>query len=190
MQARQARTANGGMSQGRAIMGVSMSVRGADANAQTSKSTVRDPVHAACSRAMDVLLTGAAGFIGCAVTERLLARGDRVVGLDAFDPLTGLALKRARALRLAAQPRSAKMLMPFRYSILGQVVKQATPLLALNLSLIYCPGPDAFIAFPVLTYSLSDNRDLNLIAQSFFAPAGKKFKNQGNSVILRLKWGF
>lgn len=92
--------------------------------------------------------------------------------------------------RLAAQPRSAKMLMPFRYSILGQVVKQATPLLALNLSLIYCPGPDAFIAFPVLTYSLSDNWDLNLIAQSFFAPAGKKFKNQGNSVILRLKWGF
>ena len=54
---------------------------------------------------MDVLLTGAAGFIGCAVAERLLARGDRVVGLDAFDPLTGLALKRARALRLAAQPR-------------------------------------------------------------------------------------
>jgi UDP-glucuronate 4-epimerase len=34
---------------------------------------------------MRVLLTGAAGFIGSHVAERLLARGDEVVGLDAFD---------------------------------------------------------------------------------------------------------
>jgi UDP-glucuronate 4-epimerase len=35
---------------------------------------------------MKVLVTGAAGFIGSHVCERLLARGDRVVGLDNFDP--------------------------------------------------------------------------------------------------------
>jgi UDP-glucuronate 4-epimerase len=35
---------------------------------------------------MIVLVTGAAGFIGSHLTERLLARGDRVVGLDSFDP--------------------------------------------------------------------------------------------------------
>lgn len=91
---------------------------------------------------------------------------------------------------LAGQQRSAKTLMPFRYSILGQVVKQATPLLTFNLSLIYCPGPDALIFFPVVAYSLSDNWDINLIAQSFFAPTAHKFKNQGNSVLFRLKWGF
>jgi UDP-glucuronate 4-epimerase len=34
---------------------------------------------------MRVLLTGAAGFIGSHVAERLLAGGDEVVGLDAFD---------------------------------------------------------------------------------------------------------
>ena len=33
-----------------------------------------------------VLLTGAAGFIGSHVTERLLARGDMVIGVDNFDP--------------------------------------------------------------------------------------------------------
>ena len=31
---------------------------------------------------MKVLLTGAAGFIGMHVAQRLLARGDEVVGID------------------------------------------------------------------------------------------------------------
>src|SRR5687768_9910685 len=33
-----------------------------------------------------VLVTGAAGFIGSHVTERLQQRGDTVIGLDCFDP--------------------------------------------------------------------------------------------------------
>jgi UDP-glucuronate 4-epimerase len=35
---------------------------------------------------MSVLVTGAAGFIGSSLCEALLARGERVVGLDNFDP--------------------------------------------------------------------------------------------------------
>jgi UDP-glucuronate 4-epimerase len=35
---------------------------------------------------MHVLLTGAAGFIGSHLAERLCARGDRVTGFDNFDP--------------------------------------------------------------------------------------------------------
>jgi UDP-glucuronate 4-epimerase len=42
-----------------------------------------------------VLLTGVAGFIGSHLAERLLARGDRVVGIDNFDPFYPAAEKRA-----------------------------------------------------------------------------------------------
>lgn len=42
-----------------------------------------------------ILLTGAAGFIGSHLAERLLARGDEVVGVDNFDPFYDPSEKRA-----------------------------------------------------------------------------------------------
>jgi UDP-glucuronate 4-epimerase len=42
---------------------------------------------------MKVLITGAAGFIGSHLAERLLARGDEVVALDNFDPFYDRAVK-------------------------------------------------------------------------------------------------
>lgn len=47
-----------------------------------------------------ILVTGAAGFIGMHVAERLLARGERVVAVDSFDPYYDPSLKEARAARL------------------------------------------------------------------------------------------
>jgi len=44
-----------------------------------------------------VLVTGAAGFIGAWTAKALLARGDRVVGLDNFNPYYDVRLKRDRA---------------------------------------------------------------------------------------------
>jgi UDP-glucuronate 4-epimerase len=53
---------------------------------------------------MKVLVTGAAGFIGMHVCERLLARGDEVVGVDDLNDYYDPALKQARLRRLE-QPR-------------------------------------------------------------------------------------
>ena len=49
---------------------------------------------------MRVLVTGAAGFIGYHVAERLLARGDEVVGLDNLNSYYEPSLKEARLARL------------------------------------------------------------------------------------------
>ena len=53
---------------------------------------------------MKILVTGAAGFIGAAVAERLLRRGDEVVGLDNLTPYYDPELKRARLARLEEFP--------------------------------------------------------------------------------------
>lgn len=42
---------------------------------------------------VNVLVTGAAGFIGSHVVDRLLARGDHVIGIDNFDPFYSIELK-------------------------------------------------------------------------------------------------
>jgi len=50
---------------------------------------------------MQVLITGVAGFIGAALAEALLARGDEVVGIDNCNDYYAVSLKRARLARLA-----------------------------------------------------------------------------------------
>ncbi len=50
---------------------------------------------------MKILVTGAAGFIGSATSQHLLARGDEVVGIDNLNDYYDVNLKRARLARLA-----------------------------------------------------------------------------------------
>ncbi|GLQ94712.1 NAD-dependent epimerase [Dyella acidisoli] len=53
---------------------------------------------------MRVLVTGSAGFIGAALTERLLARGDQVQGIDNHNDYYDPSLKEARLARFANHP--------------------------------------------------------------------------------------
>jgi UDP-glucuronate 4-epimerase len=63
---------------------------------------------------MKVLVTGAAGFIGSFTAQRLLARGDEVVGLDNLNEYYDVNLKKARLARLQQQ-------RGFRFALLDLV---------------------------------------------------------------------
>jgi len=55
-----------------------------------------------------ILVTGAAGFIGSFVSERLLSQGDAVVGLDNLNDYYDPSLKEARLARVAQHPQASQ----------------------------------------------------------------------------------
>lgn len=52
---------------------------------------------------MKILVTGAAGFIGSAVSQKLIARGDSVVGIDNLNDYYSVSLKKARLEQLKGE---------------------------------------------------------------------------------------
>ena len=63
-----------------------------------------------------VLVTGAAGFIGYHVADRLAARGDRVIGIDDFNAYYDPRLKRARVADLAARHGERVTMLPVDFA--------------------------------------------------------------------------
>ena len=84
---------------------------------------------------MKVLVTGCAGFIGMHVCERLLARGDELIGVDNLNDYYDVALKQARLARLQAHPnfRFARLDIADRPA-LATLFEQAQPHYVINLA--------------------------------------------------------
>ncbi|MDT3683214.1 MAG: NAD-dependent epimerase [Truepera sp.] len=81
------------------------------------------------------LVTGTAGFIGYHLAERLLARGDSVVGVDNVNDYYDVSLKEARLARLARHPghRFEKLDLADR-AALTRVFDEARPQVVVNLA--------------------------------------------------------
>ena len=85
---------------------------------------------------------------------------------------------------------SARNLYPYKYSVLTQLGYPINPLLNSAVILVYSPG-DAHASFvnPVLTYSLSQNWDLDLIGQLFFQKQ-ERYRSEVQAGFIRIKWSF
>jgi UDP-glucuronate 4-epimerase len=68
-----------------------------------TNATPTPPAHPGAT----ILVTGAAGFIGSHVSDALLARGQRVVGLDNFDPFYDPEIKRRNVAEVRAGAKHA-----------------------------------------------------------------------------------
>ena len=99
---------------------------------------------------MRVLVTGAAGFIGMHCAERLLARGDEVIGADNLSPYYAVQLKQDRLRRLEGRKG-------FRFervdlsdaAALERLLAAARPELVLHLAAQ--PGVRASLEHPAVT---------------------------------------
>ena len=86
-----------------------------------------------------VLVTGAAGFIGAALSERLLQQGDRVIGVDNLNSYYDPSLKQARLERIQSTPEAANAWRFERLSLeegeaLNLLFKDERPQVVVNLA--------------------------------------------------------
>ncbi len=84
---------------------------------------------------MTTLVTGAAGFIGMHVCERLLMRGEAVVGVDTFNAYYDPLLKRARAARLGGYAGFRMVELDIaEHEVLAALVRETAPEILIHLA--------------------------------------------------------
>lgn len=87
-------------------------------------------------------------------------------------------------------PLSAKNLMPFRHTVFFMVSKEINPLINVSISTMYSPAKTTLILLPSINISMSNNWDMSVIAQLFFANVYGVYRTLGNSVFLRIRWSY
>ncbi len=83
---------------------------------------------------MKVLVTGVAGFIGMHCAQRLLARGDKVVGIDNLSSYYSVRLKKDRLKQLPRKNFAFEKLDIANFSGLRKAYKKVKPDLVLHLA--------------------------------------------------------
>jgi len=81
-------------------------------------------------------------------------------------------------------------LMPTKWNMIAMCTKEITPLLSINVSVLYALGANLTIFYPSFQYNLATNLDVNLVWQSFYAEQRQGFEAVKHQAILRLKWSF
>jgi UDP-glucuronate 4-epimerase len=126
---------------------------------------------------MRILVTGAAGFIGSVLVDRLLGRGDEVVGLDNFDPYYPPSTKRANLAEAISSPRFRLVEADVRdagrvEAVLGEVRPDAVVHLAALAGVrpsIERPGLYAAVNFGGTTHVLDASRKLDPLPRFIYA---------------------
>ena len=86
---------------------------------------------------------------------------------------------------------SAKNLYPYKHTFYVQASYPATPLLNTALSVIYSPNKQHFLFLnPVVTYSIKENWDVDLVGQLLFNKADEKYTSPLQALFLRLKFSY
>ena len=87
-------------------------------------------------------------------------------------------------------PISAKNPFLSEVSIFGSVAYPFSPLIKGSIAAIYNPKSNIYFIIPTIAYSLSDNLDISLIAQSYQLSSSSYSVKSMNMVFLRLKGSF
>ena len=83
---------------------------------------------------MKVLVTGVAGFIGMHCAQRLLARGDKVVGIDNLSPYYSVKLKKDRLKQIADKRFAFKKVDVADFKSLRKIFRKEKPDRVLHLA--------------------------------------------------------
>ncbi|HXH18251.1 MAG TPA: hypothetical protein VNJ07_04120 [Chitinophagales bacterium] len=86
---------------------------------------------------------------------------------------------------------NAKTLSPYKYNFLVQVLYPFTPIITGSLAVLYSPGGDnALFIYPVLTYNILENWDMDVTAQIFLTSYSGKYQDVAELLFLRLRWNY
>ncbi len=111
---------------------------------------------------MKILLTGAAGFIGSNLAERLLERGDRVIGVDSFNDYYSPARKERNIVNAGRQPGYKLYRTDIRdFEKLQTIIEQEKPAKICHLAAM--ANPRYSMSHPLLYEEVNVRGTLNLL---------------------------